>query len=693
MEARKAFQFAHSLDPSNLQIVIDLADLQVQTRDYEGFYKSRNKLLQQRSGNTAFWMGFVVGAFLTKSYDVCIDIIQTFRSGTPCTPSYMTQELYFIEAECHAQKKEFAAAAEVLQAGMPFILDEDKAREKEALYRGYAGDLAGSEALWLRLMEQNRDNLLYVRGLEGCALGSIAGIEAPEAASDWTHEERTKLRELYGRLASRFPDSLVVQHRLLRLAEGEEFARAFEAALLRAARKGIPSFFRSVRDLLRDPAKLRAAQTIAETLLDRISRPAPPADPAIPAEEPQTALWLLLFSAELADAQRRRDAALRLLERAYAHTPTCCDLYALRARVLKHGGALRSAAAAMGAGSALDRGDRFLNTRHAKLLLRAGEIEAADAAVAYWTRKDVPCRIDLNLLQASWFELECGEAYERRGDWPRAMKAFFAVLEHFATFVEDQFDFHQYVLRKGILTAYIDWLRGVDAICNHPYYFRAAKGALRLVLRLAAHPVDLAEYKRTHALTPKAPHKKGAEFPDDDDPDGLKLAASEKPLDLVQDVVSELLLYARDDADAMMLVAQWAQMRQDAKLYQQALESAPCIEAWLKMDTEKADMRQYHSRVMIAWQMTVQDVKDAPIADLLIEGAESGELKDCLRAFYLLKQRDPERLPEFVAAAGKTYEGLKEMLDWRVCSRKQSNQFEGIKNRSKGAKINCGELI
>lgn len=54
MEARKAFQFAHSLDPSNIQIVIDLADLQVQTRDYDGFYKSRNKLLQQRSGNTTF---------------------------------------------------------------------------------------------------------------------------------------------------------------------------------------------------------------------------------------------------------------------------------------------------------------------------------------------------------------------------------------------------------------------------------------------------------------------------------------------------------------------------------------------------------------------------------------------------------------------------------------------------------------
>ena len=659
VEARKAFQFAHSLDPSNIQIVIDLADLQVQTRDYEGFYKSRNKLLQQRSGNTTFWLGFVVGAFLSKSYDVCIDIIHTFRSGTPCTPSYITQELYFLEAECRAQKKEFAAAADVIQSGMRFILDEDKARQKEAIYRGYAGDLAGSEALWLRLMESNADDVLFVRGLEGCALGTLQGIENPEKPNDWTHEERTKLRSLYERLESRFPGSLAVRHRRLRLEEGEEFDRTFDKELLRAVRKGIPSFFRSVRDVLRDPAKFRAAKSIAEKLLDRITAPE---SAEIPAEEPQTALWLFLFLAELNDAENRWDDALRYLERAAMHTPTCYDLYLIKARVQKHMGALKSAATTIGAGSGLDRGDRFLNTKHVKYLLRAGCVEEADLRIAYWTRKDVPCRIDLNLLQACWFELECGEAYEKRQDWPRAMKQYFAVLEHFATFVEDQFDFHQYVLRKGILTAYIDWLRRIDALCDHPYYRRAAKGALRVVLRLAVHPLDLAEYKKTHALTPKATHKKGAEFTDDEDPDGLKLAAAEKPLELVKDAVSELLLYAKDDADAMMLVAQWAEMKKETKVYQEAVQNAPCIEAWLTMDKEKADMTQYHSHVMIARQMSHKDVKDASIGDLLIDGAENGELEDCIRAFYLLKQREPERLEEFVASAGKKFGGLKELL-------------------------------
>ena len=49
MEAKKAFQFAHSLDPKNLQIVIDLADLQVQVRDYAGYRVSKQKMMNEHS--------------------------------------------------------------------------------------------------------------------------------------------------------------------------------------------------------------------------------------------------------------------------------------------------------------------------------------------------------------------------------------------------------------------------------------------------------------------------------------------------------------------------------------------------------------------------------------------------------------------------------------------------------------------
>lgn len=48
----------------------------------------------------------------------------------------------------------------------------------------------------------------------------------------------------------------------------------------------------------------------------------------------------------------------------------------------------------------------------------------------------------------SWFELEWAEAQIRAGKPGLAMKKALAVHTHFEDFVEDQFDFHTYCMRK-----------------------------------------------------------------------------------------------------------------------------------------------------------------------------------------------------------------------------------------------------
>ena len=628
-----------------------MADLQIQTRDYAGYRTSRQKLMKERSDNTAFWLGFVVAAFLDKKYDLCVDIITTYRSATKPTPSYIHQELFFIEAECYAQKKEFSKAADTVASGMAFILDEDKAREKEALYRGLSGDLQKSCALWERLVQSNGEDSLYLRGIECCELGEFDHITD---MTEWPLAQQQKLVSLYDKLANRFPRSLAIRHRRMALLHGESCRAALEEELSRGVRKGVPSLFRSLRDVLQDSDKFAMAKAIAEKLLQNCER-----------EEPQMELWLLLFLAEMEDAEQNGEKALEYLQRAYDHTPTCYDLYLIKAHVLKHMGALKSAARTIGEGSLLDLGDRYLNTKHVKYLLRAGDIEEADKTVSYWTRQNVPCRVELNLLQACWYELECADAYYSKHDLPHALKLYFAVLDHFTTFVQDQFDFHQYVLRKGILTTYIDWMQKIDTIYKHKYYQHAAEGAIRIVLELHEHPFDVSQYKKHNKLTLPLVHKKGAEYPDDEDPDGLKLISSANPLDLVNDVISELLVYSKHDPDAMMLVAQWAEMKKDQSVYQKAVSNTPCIEAWLQMDEDKADMSQYHVHVMMADQMLRSG---KPIDDILLRDVKNGSLGDVIHAYRLLKECESERLEEFISLAMINYKGFKELVDYYVCS-------------------------
>ena len=52
----------------------------------------------------------------------------------------------------------------------------------------------------------------------------------------------------------------------------------------------------------------------------------------------------------------------------------------------------------------------------------------------------------LHSMQCSWYELEAGEACERKGNLGQALKYFSGVIAHFDVYKEDQFDFHTYVL-------------------------------------------------------------------------------------------------------------------------------------------------------------------------------------------------------------------------------------------------------
>ena len=51
-DAKKAFQFAFTLDPKNIQILIDLSELQIQVRDYTGYRTSKQKLIAEATAPT-----------------------------------------------------------------------------------------------------------------------------------------------------------------------------------------------------------------------------------------------------------------------------------------------------------------------------------------------------------------------------------------------------------------------------------------------------------------------------------------------------------------------------------------------------------------------------------------------------------------------------------------------------------------
>ena len=493
----------------------------------------------------------------------------------------------------------------------------------------------------------------------------------------------------YQDLHKRYPHSIVIPQILLHLADGELFQSLLQAQLDAAVRKGVPSFFHALRPLCRaSPAKFALLKQLTAARLQHLSldpsEPSsdpsldpsdPSSDPSDPSSDPVAFVWLSLFLAQMEDFEHHTAAALQRLDTAIAHTPTCYDLYVCKAKVLKHAGAVLRSAEAMRQASELDLADRYMNTARAKSLLRCGAVEEADRVVSYWVRRDVPDRIELSLLQACWFEVPCAEAYWRRGDVPHAYKLFNSVLEHFTTFVQDQFDFHGYVLRKSVLTTYYDFLHAVDAVYRNAYYRRAAVGALRCLMALHEHPLDEAAYKAMHTLTPPPVHKKGAEFVDDKDPDGLVLCAKHGSLDAGNDVVMELMLYAKDDVEAMQTVFAWAAMKGDAKRCEEAVANLrdvchrPLDAAYLEgkhIDEQSVDQSLLHNRILLARQ-ALKTNPGAEVQNVLMakwEELQRPSIEDCYEAYCVLKEANCEK-ESFVSRVKEHYLGFEEFVKVR----------------------------
>lgn len=280
---------------------------------------------------------------------------------------------------------------------------------------------------------------------------------------------------------------------ILEYAEGESFKVKVEASLQNGLRKGIPSLFAAMKKYYADAEKKRVIEELVVGYSVSLEKNG--TFGADSAKEPPTALlWTLYYLAKHYDFHLQLEKALELINKAITHTPTVVELYMTKGRILKHSGNAQEASKVMNEAREMDLQDRFINSKSAKYMLRAGEIEEAERVLSLFTRKDVNAVQDLTDMQCQWFMTEEGNAYLRKKDYGKALKRFHTLEKFYVDYFDDQFDFHTYCLRKLTLRSYIDTLRWEDKLRAHPFYLKAAKGAVEAYLALADKPSGSDEF-------------------------------------------------------------------------------------------------------------------------------------------------------------------------------------------------------
>uniref|UniRef100_A0A2A4IU32 Uncharacterized protein n=1 Tax=Heliothis virescens TaxID=7102 RepID=A0A2A4IU32_HELVI len=379
-----------------------------------------------------------------------------------------------------------------------------------------------------------------------------------EAKQLVTPEEKVAFFDVYKK---EYPRAIAPRRLQLTEAVAQPvFEQLVDEYLRHGLHKGIPPLFVDLRSLYSDQSKADTIEKLILQYLEHLAKSGTFGPEESEQKQPASALlWAYYYAAQHFDYKKDTDRALHYIDAAIEHTPTLIELFIVKGRIYKHAGdpvsayqwleeaqamdtadryvnskcarymlraghvkraeemcakftregklvvpsvSLPVAGGTQHAGDpvsayqwleeaqAMDTADRYVNSKCARYMLRAGHVKRAEEMCAKFTREGVPATENLNEMQCMWFQTEAAAAYKRLHQWGEALKKAHEVDRHFSEIMEDQFDFHSYCMRKMTLRSYVGLLRLEDVLRAHPFYFRCARVAIAVYLRLYTQPLQ-----------------------------------------------------------------------------------------------------------------------------------------------------------------------------------------------------------
>ncbi|EDV46699.1 N-alpha-acetyltransferase 16, NatA auxiliary subunit [Drosophila erecta] len=478
-EAIKCYRNALKWEKDNLQILKDLSLLQIQMRDLEGYKETRYHLFMLRPSQHASWIGFAMSYHLLRDYDMANSILEEFSQSQTSIEAhdYRHSELLLYQNQILIESDRLQQAVDHLTKYQAQIVDKLAVRETMGDLYIKLQQQEKAVPIFESLIRRNPENVLYYEQY-------IAARQVTDSSA---------VVSIYRVFQEQYPRALCPRRLPLNIANGDEFRVVTDEYLRRGLRKGIPPLFVNVRTLHQVPEKAAVIEELALQYFENLTRSGhfsrDDADAGVPVEPASALVWTALFLAQHYDYMRDTDRALEYINVAIDHTPTLIELLITKGRIFKHAGDPVEAYVWLEEAQSMDTADRYINSKCAKYMLRANMVQEAEEICAKFTREGVSAMDNLNEMQCMWFQTECALAYQRMGRWGESLKKCHEVERHFAEIVEDQFDFHTYCMRKMTLRAYVGLLRLEDVLRQHPFYFKAAKCAIEVYIRLYDKPL------------------------------------------------------------------------------------------------------------------------------------------------------------------------------------------------------------
>jgi tetratricopeptide (TPR) repeat protein len=211
-EAIKAYKFALRLDPESQQIQRDLALLQIQMRDYQGYITSRKAMLQARSQIRQNWTALAVAHHLAGNPQEAESVLTTYEGtlkAPPLKTDFENSEAVMYKNSLIAEQGDYAKALEHLETAAKHNLDRLAVLELRAEYLSKLGRNEEAAKAYRALIDRNSENKSYYDGLA--------------AALDIKSEDSQALKAIFDEYAEKYPRSDAARRLPLNFLTGNAF--------------------------------------------------------------------------------------------------------------------------------------------------------------------------------------------------------------------------------------------------------------------------------------------------------------------------------------------------------------------------------------------------------------------------------------------------------------------------------------
>jgi peptide alpha-N-acetyltransferase len=183
-EAIKAYKFALRLEPESAQIQRDLAVLQIQMRDYQGYIQSRLAMLKARPQARASWTALAISYHLAGDLKQAEHIMNSYEESLKSPPSkndFEHSEAVLYKNSIIAESGDTQRALEHLETIAKDNLDKLAVMELRAQYLAKLGRKDEAAQAYRALLNRNSEHPEYYTQLVEI-LGLAGGDEAAQKA-------------------------------------------------------------------------------------------------------------------------------------------------------------------------------------------------------------------------------------------------------------------------------------------------------------------------------------------------------------------------------------------------------------------------------------------------------------------------------------------------------------------------------